>query len=176
MIPNILLENCLWKGKHAESGRNLLIWRSARADQQSTINNWESQEISTDLPFPDFLARKSRLKGGSKLYRECLIQNWNIRFLPKSECLHCTVLSNMEFIMIVGQFGSIWRHGNQNIAKGTADPRVEFRSQILRQILIKFQFQNLDLALTSKSQPNISISTNSKIQLCNLKQTSTSAS
>ena len=104
MIPNILLENCLWKGKHAESGRNLLIWRSARADQQSTINNWE---ISTDLPFPDFLAHKSRLKGGSKLDRECLIQNWNIRFLPKSECLHCTVLSNMEFIMIEG---TVWQH------------------------------------------------------------------
>ena len=158
MIPNILLENCLWKGKHAESGRNLLIWRSARADQQSTINNWE---ISTDLPFPDFLAHKSRLKGGSKLDRECLIQNWNIRFLPKSECLHCTVLSNMEFM---GQFGSIWRHGNQNIAKGTADPRVEFRSQILTQILIKFQLLNLEQVSTSKSQPNMNISTKVKLK------------
>ena len=36
-------------------------------------------------------------------------------------------------------------------------PEVEFISQVLTQILIKFQFQNLDLALTSKSLPNISI-------------------
>ena len=46
-----------------------------------------------------------------------------------------------------------------NIAKGTTDPRVEFISQTRTQILIKFQFQNLDKALTSKTQPNISIST-----------------
>ena len=31
-----------------------------------------------------------------------------------------------------------------NIAKGTTDPRVEFISQVLTQILIKFWFQNLD--------------------------------
>ena len=31
-----------------------------------------------------------------------------------------------------------------NIAKGTMDPRVEFISQVLTQIFIKFQFQNLD--------------------------------
>ena len=62
------------------------------------------------------------------------------------------------------------------------DPRLEFISQIL----IKFQFQNLNLALTSKYQPNISISTKrklkiltkpslrilTKIQLCNFNQTS----
>ena len=42
---------------------------------------------------------------------------------------------------------------NENIAKGTTDPRVEF----ILKILIKFQVQNLDQALTSKSQPNISI-------------------
>ena len=34
-----------------------------------------------------------------------------------------------------------------NIAKGTTDPRVEFISQDITQILIKFQFQNLDKAL-----------------------------
>ena len=60
-----------------------------------------------------------------------------------------------------------------NIAKGTTDPRVEFISQILHthhtQILVKFQFQNLDLALTSKSQPNISIWTKHKLK--NLDQT-----
>ena len=31
-----------------------------------------------------------------------------------------------------------------NIAKGTTDPRVEYISQVLTQILIKFQVQNLD--------------------------------
>ena len=52
-----------------------------------------------------------------------------------------------------------------NIAKGTTDPRVEFISQIITQILIK-HLQNLDQAPTSKSQPNISIST--KLNLKNL--------
>ena len=33
---------------------------------------------------------------------------------------------------------------NPNIAKGTTDPRVEFISHDITQILIKFQFQNLD--------------------------------
>ena len=47
----------------------------------------------------------------------------------------------------------------QNIAKGTTDPRVEFISQFLTQILIKIHFQNLDQASTSKSQPNIGIPT-----------------
>ena len=73
-----------------------------------------------------------------------------------------------------------------NIAKGTTNPRVKFISQVITQILIK-QFQNFDKALTSKSQPNISISTKlklkilakpslrilTKIQLRNLNQTST---
>ena len=54
------------------------------------------------------------------------------------------------------------------IARGTTDPRVEFISQVLTQILIKFQFQNLDLALTSKSLPNIRF----KIQLSNVNQKS----
>ena len=40
-----------------------------------------------------------------------------------------------------------------NIAKGTTDPRIEFISQ------------NLDYASTSKSQPNISISTKSKVKI-----------
>ena len=46
----------------------------------------------------------------------------------------------------------------QNIAKGTTDPRVEFISQVQKQILIKFHLQNLDQASTSKSQPNTSLS------------------
>ena len=41
----------------------------------------------------------------------------------------------------------------ENIAKGTKDPRIEFISQ------------NLDYASTSKSQPNISISTKSKVKI-----------
>ena len=36
----------------------------------------------------------------------------------------------------------------KNIAKGTTDPRVEFISQVITQILIK-QFQNFDSALAS---------------------------
>ena len=50
-----------------------------------------------------------------------------------------------------------WQKGiwHLNIAKGTTDPRVEFISQVQTQILIKFHFQNLDQASTSKSQPNI---------------------
>ena len=66
-----------------------------------------------------------------------------------------------------------------NIAKGTTDPRVEF----ILQIWIKFQVQNLEKALTSKSQRNISmlklkILTKpsfrilTKIQLRNVNQTS----
>ena len=54
-----------------------------------------------------------------------------------------------------------------NIAKGTTDPRVEFClpkfKQVQTQILIKFHLQNLDQALTSKSQSNISIS--NKLQI-----------
>ena len=55
-----------------------------------------------------------------------------------------------------------------NIAKGTTDPKVEFSlpkfKQVQTQILIKFHPQNLNQALTSKSQPNISISTKLEIQ------------
>ena len=56
-----------------------------------------------------------------------------------------------------------------NIAKGTTDPRVEFLSQVLTHILIKYNLQNLHQASNSKSQPNISIST--KLKLQNLDQT-----
>ena len=56
----------------------------------------------------------------------------------------------------------------QNIAKGTTDPRVEFSlpnfKQVETQILIKFYLKNLDQASISKSQPNISISTEHKLQ------------
>ena len=70
--------------------------------------------------------------------------------------------------------------GYGNIAKGTTDPRVEFISQVITQILIK-QFHNFASALTSKAiltkhklkildKPSFRILT--KIQLCNLNQTS----
>ena len=55
-----------------------------------------------------------------------------------------------------------------NIAKGTTDPRVEFLSQVQTQILIKFHFQNLDQASTSKSQPNIIILAKLKLQTIDL--------
>ena len=58
--------------------------------------------------------------------------------------------------------------GDRNIAKGTTDPRVEFFlpkfKQAQTQILVKFHLQNLNQALTSKSQLNISNSTKIKIQ------------
>ena len=57
----------------------------------------------------------------------------------------------------------------QNIAKGTTDPRIEFISQVLTQILIKFLLKNLHQALTSKSQPNMNIS--SKVKLKNIDKT-----
>ena len=57
----------------------------------------------------------------------------------------------------------------ENIAKGTTDPRVKFISQVQTQILIKFHLQNLNYASTSKSQPNISLSI--KLKLQNLDQT-----
>ena len=47
-----------------------------------------------------------------------------------------------------------------NIAKGTTDLRVEFMSQVLIQILIKFR-----ISLASKSQTNISISTKLNLKL-----------
>ena len=76
----------------------------------------------------------------------------------------------------------------ENIAKGTTDPSVESSHQTnfyrschkFLHILIKFQLQNLNQASTSKSQPNISISTKLKNQnidqtkLQNLDQDSTS--
>ena len=53
---------------------------------------------------------------------------------------------------------------NVNIAKGTTDPRIEFISQVITQILIK-QFHNFNQALTSKSQLNISILTKLKLKI-----------
>ena len=52
----------------------------------------------------------------------------------------------------------------ENIAKGTRVPRVEFISQVLTQILTKFNLQNFEQVSTSKSQPNMNISTKVKIQ------------
>ena len=54
---------------------------------------------------------------------------------------------------------------NENIAKGTTDPRVEFISQVQTKILIKFHLQNLDQGSTSKSQPNVSLSIKLKLQI-----------
>ena len=73
-----------------------------------------------------------------------------------------------------------------NIEKGTMCKRVDFISQVQTQVLIKFQFQNLNQAFTLKSQPHIIILTKlkpniltkfsfrifTKIQLRNLNQTS----
>ena len=66
--------------------------------------------------------------------------------------------------------GSSYTNTCRNIAKGTTDPRVEFILQVLTQILIKFHLlQNLEQVSTSKSQPNLNIST--KVKLKNIDQT-----
>ena len=52
----------------------------------------------------------------------------------------------------------------QNIAKGTTDPRIEFISQVLTQILMKFHLLNPVQPSTKKSQTKISISTKLKLQ------------
>ena len=51
-----------------------------------------------------------------------------------------------------------------NIAKATTDPRVEFISQCLTHILIKFHLQNFEQVKTSKCQPNMNIWTKVKLQ------------
>ena len=56
-----------------------------------------------------------------------------------------------------------------NIAKATTDPRVEFISQFLTHILIKFHLQNFEQVKTSKCQPNMNIWT--KVKLQNIDQT-----
>ena len=56
-----------------------------------------------------------------------------------------------------------------NIAKGTTDPRVEFISQVLAQMLIKFQFQ-LQYLISISTKLKLKIFT--KIQHRNLNQTS----
>ena len=100
-------------------------------------------------------------------------------------------LIRMEKIKFCTQtFFSVQGIDIRNIAKGTTDLRVEFLLEVHSSQytnLIELQFQNINKALTSKSQPNISISTKSKvkiltkpsfriltkIQLRNLNQTST---
>ena len=57
----------------------------------------------------------------------------------------------------------------KNIAKGTTDLRVEFISQVLTQNLIRFHLHNINQAATSKSWPNIIIST--KVEIQNIDQT-----
>ena len=54
-------------------------------------------------------------------------------------------------------------------AQRSTDPRVEFILQVLTQILIKFHLQNLEQVSTSRSQPNMNIST--KVKLKNIDQT-----
>ena len=57
-----------------------------------------------------------------------------------------------------------------NIAKGTTDPRVEFRSQVLTQILIK-HLQNFDQAPTATAQNLNQTLALTKLKLKNLQQT-----
>ena len=80
----------------------------------------------------------------------------------------CKTFWKIIILMSLSSFKNEFSKLMENIAKGTTDPRVKFClpkfKQIQTQILIKFYIQNLNQALTSKSQPNISISTKLKIQ------------
>ena len=87
-------------------------------------------------------------------------------FLPKS-------LTCIKIFAFDSRLSSIMSRGQeQNIAKGTTDPRVEFILQVLTQILIIIHLQNLEQVSTSKSQPNMNIST--KVKLKNIDQTAIS--
>ena len=74
----------------------------------------------------------------------------------------CKTFWKIIILMSLSSFKNEFSKLMENIAKGTTDPRVKFClpkfKQIQTQILIKFYIQNLNQALTSKSQPNISIS------------------
>ena len=61
---------------------------------------------------------------------------------------------HLRLFILLDIFGHNWMFTYVNIAKGTTDPRVEFISQVLTHILIKFHLKNLDQASTSKSEPN----------------------
>ena len=76
-----------------------------------------------------------------------------------------------DIVLLLKNFESIWSFELpfKSIAKGTTDPRVEFISQVLTQIFIKFQLQNPEQVWTSKSQPNMNILT--KVKLQNIDQT-----
>ena len=79
-------------------------------------------------------------------------------FLPKS-------LTCIKVFAFDSRLSSIMSRGQeQNIAKGTTDPRVEFILQVLTQILIIFHLQNLEQVSTSQSQANMNISTKVKLQ------------
>ena len=81
-------------------------------------------------------------------------------------------MDRLDRMVIIGRWLSKSIFGankNKNIAKGTTDPRVEFILQVLTQILIKFHLQNLEQVSTSRSQPNMNIST--KVKLKNIDQT-----
>ena len=118
------------------------------------------------------------------ILQEKLLPTQHRQLFRHSQCFEYWVAKGAQ---IGNWIHPLQRFLNKNIAKDTTDPRVEFISQDhSSQILNILHFQNLDQALTSKSQPNISISTKSKvriltkpnfgmltkIQLCNLNKTS----
>ena len=87
--------------------------------------------------------------------------------LSKSKMLTSYTYHLYQSLAEVNNLGKVF--SCQKKAKGTKDPRIEFISQILTQILIKFHLKNLDQVSTSKSQPIISLTINLKLQ--NLDQT-----
>ena len=108
--------------------------------------------------------------------------NWNILkenmfwFFLKKNDQHMLTRKNSSNTMLPSLFTSIesktsWqikKCQRYNGPKGWVLPTkiTSFgHKQVLTQILIKFHLQNLDQASTSKSQPNISISTKLKLQI-----------
>ena len=105
-------------------------------------------------------------------------QNWPQLFdLPHAYICHwvpkCMSPWGIEILQILHHFFSFVSYCSAvreytilriNIAKGTTDPRIEFLSQVQKQILVEILKMKFDQASTSKSQPNISLSIKLKLQ------------
>ena len=131
------------------------------------------------LTFCQFRKRKMVQSWFQKLFwnQDCdVVSNLVVEIaIYNFDLFHYTLFGGGPFFYMV-RIGSAFRHGSsarrswsmgiidqstlpssrlerknkiQNIAKGTTDPRVEFISQVITQILIK-QFRNFNWALTSK--------------------------
>ena len=115
--------------------------------------------ISTQLSCPSPLLcatqqnmPRSTLKANKKLNSACFAK-WS-----KISAVRCFFLLGVGGLFILTfslqSNRSRWVVMKRNIAKGTTDPRVEFISQFLTQILIIFHLHNLHQVSTSKPNMN----------------------